>query len=217
MEKYPLRYRQEGDVIMPQFAIDSIYRLSKDRDPIITVDVGQHQMWAAQFCRTRLPNRFISSSGLGTMGYGVPAAMGAQFGKPDELVLTIVGDGGFQMTVQALTTGVEFKQPFKVYIVNNGYLGMVRQWQDLFYRHRYSEVDLRAGNPDFAKLAEAYGCHGIRVTRPDLLETAIRRSLELNDRPVVVDIMVSEEENVYPMIPSGMTIHDMIIEAPHRK
>jgi acetolactate synthase-1/2/3 large subunit len=148
------------------------------------------------------------------MGYGVPAVMGAQFGKPNDLCLAIVGDGGFQMTIQALTTGMEFKLPFKVYVINNGYLGMVRQWQELFYKRRYSEVDLRPGNPDFALLAQAYKCHGIRVERPDQLEKTIKRSLELNDKPVVVDIMVSEEENVYPMIPSGTTIHDMIIEAP---
>jgi acetolactate synthase-1/2/3 large subunit len=144
----------------------------------------------------------------------VPAALGAQFGMPDELVLAIVGDGGFQMTVQALTTGMEFKLPLKVFIVNNGYLGMVRQWQQLFYSNRYSEVDLRGGNPDFAKLAEAYGCAGIRVTRPELVETAIRRALAVDDRPVVVDIIVSPEENVYPMIPAGTTIDDMIVEGP---
>jgi acetolactate synthase I/II/III large subunit len=213
-QKYPLRYHQTNDIILPQFAIDQIYQLTKDRDPICVVDVGQHQMWAAQFVKSRRPNRFLSSSGLGTMGYGVPAALGAQFGKPNELVYCICGDGGFQMTVQALTTGVEFKQPFKVFLINNGFLGMVRQWQELFYSHRYSEVDLRSGNPDFAKLAEAYGCKGIRVSRPDLVETAIRQALAVNDRPVVVDIMVSPEENVYPMIPSGMTINDMIIEAP---
>ena len=212
--EYPLHYRQGDDVILPQFAIDSIHQLTKDRDPICAVDVGQHQMWAAQYVKVRQPHRFLSSSGLGTMGYGVPAALGAQFGMPNDLVYAIVGDGGFQMTVQALTTGKEFGLPFKVFIINNGYLGMVRQWQELFYRHRYSEVDLRAGNPDFARLAEAYGCKGIRVTRPDLVETAIRQALAHNDGPVVVDIIVSEEENVYPMIPSGMTINDMIIEAP---
>ena len=213
-QKYPLRYHQQGDIILPQFAIDSIYQLTKDRDPICAVDVGQHQMWAAQYVKSRKPNRFLSSSGLGTMGYGVPAALGAQFGMPNELVYAIVGDGGFQMTVQALTTGVEFRLPFKVFIINNGYLGMVRQWQELFYKHRYSEVDLRGGNPDFAKLAEAYGCKGIRVTKPDLLETAIKQALAYNSGPVVVDIAVSEEENVYPMIPAGTTINDMIIEAP---
>jgi acetolactate synthase-1/2/3 large subunit len=215
-QKYPLRYKQEGDIILPQFAIDTIYQLTKDRDPICVVDVGQHQMWAAQYVKVRRPNRFLSSSGLGTMGYGVPAALGAQFGRPDDLVFAIVGDGGFQMTVQALTTGMEFKLPFKVFIINNGYLGMVRQWQELFYSHRYSEVSLRAGNPDFARLAEAYGCKGIRVSQPDLVETAIKQALAHNDVPVVVDIMVSEEENVYPMIPSGMTINDMIIEASHK-
>ncbi|TMC57001.1 MAG: biosynthetic-type acetolactate synthase large subunit, partial [Chloroflexi bacterium] len=215
-QKYPLRYRQGDDVILPQFAIDTLYQLTRERDPYVTVDVGQHQMWAAQFVKTRIPRRFISSSGLGTMGYGVPAALGVQFGKPDDLVMAIVGDGGFQMTVQALTTGLEFKLPLKVFIINNGFLGMVRQWQELFYSNRYSEVDLRAGNPDFAKLAEAYGCAGIRVTRPELLESAVRQALAVSDRPVVVDIMVSPEENVYPMIPAGTTINDMIVEGPHK-
>lgn len=207
--RYPLRYRQDDRAIKPQFAIQMIYELTKDYRPIVTVDVGQHQMWAAQFFTWTEPRTCITSGGLGTMGFSLPAAVGAQFGCPDRLVININGDGSFQMTFQALITAVEWRLPIKVFIINNQYLGMVRQWQELFYNRRYSAVYL--ANPDFARMAEAVGAAGIRVERPDQVEPAIRQALAITDRPVVVDLLVDPEENCFPMIPSGMTVHDMLI------
>ncbi|MER3399563.1 MAG: acetolactate synthase, large subunit, biosynthetic type [Thermoflexus sp.] len=207
--RYPLRYRQDDRVIKPQFAIQMIYELTKDYRPIVTLDVGQHQMWAAQFFTWTEPRTCITSGGLGTMGFSLPAAVGAQFGRPDRLVININGDGSFQMTFQALITAVEWRLPIKVFIINNQYLGMVRQWQELFYNRRYSAVYL--ANPDFARMAEAVGAAGIRVERPDQVEPAIRQALAITDRPVVVDLLVDPEENCFPMIPSGMTVHDMLI------
>ncbi|WP_376793006.1 thiamine pyrophosphate-dependent enzyme, partial [Thermoflexus sp.] len=207
--RYPLRYRQGDDVIKPQFAIQMIYELTKEHRPIVTLDVGQHQMWAAQFFTWTEPRTCITSGGLGTMGFSLPAAVGAQLGRPDRLVININGDGSFQMTFQALITAVEWHLPIKVFIINNRYLGMVRQWQELFYNRRYSAVYL--ANPDFARMAEAVGAAGIRVERPDQVEPAIRQALAITDRPVVVDILVDPEENCFPMIPSGMTVFDLLI------
>jgi acetolactate synthase I/II/III large subunit len=208
-ERYPLRYRQDGDTIKPQFAIDEVYRATKGR-AIVATDVGQHQMWAAQFYRSTEPRMWVTSGGLGAMGFGFPAALGAQMGRPDALVCAIVGDGGFQMTMQDLSTAVEWQLPIKIYIINNKSLGMVRQWQQLFYRERYSHVWLQ--NPDFAKLADAFGAVGITVRRADEVVPAIERSLEVTDRPCVLDIMCDPHENCYPMIPSGQSIAEMIVE-----
>jgi len=208
-ERYPLRYRQEGETIKPQFAIDEIYRLTKGQ-AIVATDVGQHQMWAAQFYLTTQPRTWVTSGGLGAMGFGFPAAIGAQMGRPDALVCAIVGDGGFQMTMQDLASAVEWGLPIKIYIINNKSLGMVRQWQQLFYRERYSHVWLR--NPDFAKLAEAFGAVGITARRPEEVVPAIEQSLQVTDRPCLVDFHCDPEENCYPMIPSGQSIKEMIVE-----
>jgi acetolactate synthase I/II/III large subunit len=208
-QRYPLRYRQEADTILPQFAIDQVYRLTEGR-AIVATDVGQHQMWAAQFYLTTEPRTWVTSGGLGAMGFGFPAALGAQLGRPDALVCAIVGDGGFQMTMQDLATAVEWGLPIKIYIINNASLGMVRQWQKLFYRERYSHVRLQ--NPDFARLAEAFGAVGITVRRPEEVAPAIERSLGVVDRPCLVDFVCHPEENCYPMIPSGQSIKEMIIE-----
>ena len=208
-ERYPLRYRQAGETIKPQFAIDEIYRLTKGQ-AIVATDVGQHQMWAAQFYLTTQPRTWVTSGGLGAMGFGFPAAIGAQMGRPDALVCAIVGDGGFQMTMQDLASAVEWGLPIKIYIINNKSLGMVRQWQQMFYRERYSHVMLK--NPDFAKLAEAFGAVGITARRPDDVVPAIERSLQVTDRPCLVDFHCDPEENCYPMIPSGQSIKEMIVE-----
>jgi acetolactate synthase-1/2/3 large subunit len=210
--RYPLRYRQGDRLILPQFAIDRIYQMTQGMRPIVTTDVGQHQIWAAQFFKCAEPRTFITSGGLGTMGYGLPAALGVQCACPERLVLSISGDGSFQMTLQTLITAVEEKLPIKVFIINNHHLGMVRQWQELFYQQRYKGVAL--ANPDFARVAEAFGAIGLRASQPDELEAVYRRALAVTDRPVVVDVHCDPSENCFPMIPSGMTIHDMVIEDP---
>ncbi|MDR5709493.1 MAG: biosynthetic-type acetolactate synthase large subunit [Armatimonadota bacterium] len=205
--RYPLRWRP-GRMLKPQQVIETIYQATRGEALVVT-DVGQHQMWTAQYYKCRRPRQFITSGGLGAMGFGFPAAMGAQFARPDDLVIAIVGDGGFQMTVQDLITAVEWRLPLKIYVINNGAHGMVRQWQQLFYNERYSHVFLR--NPDFARVAEAFGAVGIRVETEEQMHAAIQRSLEVQDRPVVVDFIVDPEENCYPMIPSGQSVKEMIL------
>ncbi|MCS7172587.1 MAG: biosynthetic-type acetolactate synthase large subunit [Armatimonadetes bacterium] len=205
--RYPLRWRP-GRMLKPQQVIEAIYQATRGEALVVT-DVGQHQMWAAQYYKCRRPRQFITSGGLGAMGFGFPAAMGAQFARPEDLVIAIVGDGGFQMTLQDLITAVEWRLPLKIYVINNGAHGMVRQWQQLFYNERYSHVFLR--NPDFSRVAEAFGAVGIRVETEEQMHGAIQRSLEVQDRPVVVDFIVDPEENCYPMIPSGQSVKEMIL------
>ncbi|MFQ5846459.1 MAG: biosynthetic-type acetolactate synthase large subunit [Candidatus Methylomirabilales bacterium] len=207
-KEHPLRYEQGEGVIKPQYAIDMILRLTEEYDPIIATGVGQHQMWAAQVYRGRKPRRFLTSGGLGTMGYGFPAAMGAQAAFPNSLVVNIDGDGSFQMTMQDLVTLVHYGLPVKTFIINNKFLGMVRQWQQLFYGHRYSQVDI-GHQPDFVKLAEAYGVAGVRIERPEEVKAGIEKAVN-TPGPVVVDIVVEREENCFPMIPAGAAIKDII-------
>ena len=204
--EHPLRYRH-GDALRAQYVMHKLGEITKGHAVVVT-DVGQHQMWTAQFFTWIHPRSHITSGGLGTMGFSLPAAMGAAFGRNDLPIVSISGDGGFQMNSQEMATIVEHKLPLKIFVINNGFLGMVRQWQDLFWRRRYSHVELY--NPDFVKLAEAYGCPGIRVTRASDVESAIRRALDNNDGPFFIDFAVAKEDNVYPMIPAGQTVNEIL-------
>ena len=208
-EKYPFRYRQRDGRISHQYVCDLLNRLTGGQ-AIVATDVGQHQMWMAQWYKCREPRTFISSGGLGAMGFGFPAALGAKFARPDKQVLALVGDGGFQMTMQDLITAVEHRLSLPIFILNNGALGMVRQWQSFFYRGRFSSSILR--NPDFAKLGDAYGARGIRVERPEEVEGALRTALATEGVPCVVDILCDPEENCLPMIPSGQSVAEMILD-----
>ncbi|MHC4886131.1 MAG: biosynthetic-type acetolactate synthase large subunit [Planctomycetota bacterium] len=205
--KFPLAYGKHG--LKPQFVLEELYKLTKNKKTIITTEVGQNQMWAAQFYTYTKPRTWISSGGLGTMGYGLPAAIGAQLGKPDHLVIDIAGDGSIQMNTQELVTASSLGIPVKVIILNNGYLGMVRQWQELFYDKRYANTPLKETNPDFVKLAEAYGCTGIRVTKKSEVVPALKTMIKTKG-VVILDIHIDEEENVFPMVPAGEAIDRMM-------
>lgn len=204
-----LRYRPNDKVIMPQYAIQRLYELTKDRETYITTEVGQHQMWAAQFYGFEEPNRWMTSGGLGTMGYGLPAALGVQVAHRDALVIDIAGDASVQMTMQEMSTAVQYRLPMKVFILNNSYMGMVRQWQQLLHGNRLSHSYSEA-LPDFVKLAEAYGAVGIRAEKPDELDDAIREMIAV-DRPVIFDCVVSNLANCFPMIPSGKAHNEMLL------
>jgi acetolactate synthase-1/2/3 large subunit len=204
--EHPLRYRS-GDAIRAQYVIQKLGEITGG-DAIVVTDVGQHQMWTAQFFKWIHPRSHITSGGLGTMGFSLPAAMGASFGRKDLPVVSISGDGGFQMNSQEMATIVEHKLPMKIFVINNGFLGMVRQWQELFWRRRYSHVGL--SNPNFVKLAEAYGCPASRVEHSSGVEDAIRKALAHKDGPTFVEFVVEQEDNVYPMIPSGQTANEML-------
>ena len=205
-KKSPLIYKDD-DKLRPQYVVEEFYKATKGR-AIICTEVGQNQMWAAQFYKYTKPRTFISSGGLGTMGYGFPAAIGAQVGRPKETVIDIAGDGSIQMNIQELITAVCNKLPIKIAILNNGYLGMVRQWQELFYKRRYSCTCLEEG-PDFIKLAEAYGAVGMRITKKSEVRPSIDKALSI-DNTVIMDFQVEREENVYPMVPAGEAINRMI-------
>jgi acetolactate synthase-1/2/3 large subunit len=204
--EHPLRYKLT-EAIRAQYVVQKLGEITRG-NAIVVSDVGQHQMWTAQFFNWMHPRTHITSGGLGTMGFSLPAAMGAAFGRKDFPVVSISGDGGFQMNVQELATIAENKLPMKMFVINNGFLGMVRQWQELFWRRRYSHVELY--NPDFVKLAEAYGCAAFRVTKASEVEGTIRKVMDYNDGPVLVEFVVTKEDNVYPMIPTGQTVHEML-------
>jgi len=204
-----LDFRNSNELIKPQYAIDRLYELTKDKDVYITTEVGQHQMWAAQRFKFEEPNRWMTSGGLGTMGYGLPAAMGVQMAHSDSLVIDIAGEGSVQMTMQEMATAVQYNLPIKIFILNNKYLGMVRQWQQLLHGGRYSHSYSEA-LPDFVKLAEAFGCVGIRAERPEELDAAIQKMIDVK-RPVLFDCVVDQKENCYPMIPSGAAHNEMIL------
>jgi len=195
--------------IKPQFVVQKLYELTGG-DAIITTEVGQNQMWAAQYFKVNKPRTFLTSGGLGTMGYGFPAAIGAQVAFPDKLVIDIAGDGSIQMNIQELATAVQHDLPVKVAILNNGYLGMVRQWQELFHGRIYYATRLGEWNPDFVKLAEAYGAVGLRATRPEEVEPVIREALRIR-KPVLMDFWIEEDANVYPMVPAGEPLKKMIL------
>jgi acetolactate synthase-1/2/3 large subunit len=209
---HPLIVRKCDDgEIMPEWAISKIWEITGG-DAVVCTEVGQHQMWAAQHYLCRRPRQFITSGGLGTMGFGFPASIGAQVAKPGRLVIDIAGDGSFQMTLQELATAVQYGLPVKVCIINNQFLGMVRQWQELFWNKRYSNTCIEC-QPDFVMLAEAYGAEGYRATRPEELEEVLRVAFA-SDAPAVIDIRVKREANVFPMIPAGGTVHDMMEREP---
>ena len=206
-KEHPLTYAWSDTVIKPQYVVEKLYELTKG-DAYITTEVGQNQMWAAQFYRFKRPRQLMTSGGLGVMGYGFPAAMGVQMAKPGATVIDIAGDGSIQMNIQELITVVENELPVKIAILNNSYLGMVRQWQQLFYEKRYSSTPMRA--PDFVKLAEAYGAVGLRATKPEEVVPVIQKALE-TPKPVIMDFRVEPEECVMPMVPAGKAMHEMLL------
>jgi len=208
------RYRPDDKFIKPQYAIQRLYELTKDRDVYVTTEVGQHQMWAAQFFHFDEPNRWMTSGGLGTMGYGLPAAVGVQMAHRDALVIDIAGDASVQMTMQEMSTAVQHNLPIKIFILNNEWMGMVRQWQQLLHGERYSH-SYSASLPDFVKMAEAFGCVGLRAETPAELDAAILEMIN-SDKPVIFDCRVTKEENCFPMIPSGKAHNEMIMAEESR-
>lgn len=204
--KFPLNYDTEKDEIKPQYLIESLYEITRDK-AIIATEVGQHQMWAAQYYHFSRPRTFITSGGLGTMGYGLPAAMGAQIGKPEEQVILLAGDGSIQMNIQELATIATYSIPVKMIVLNNNSLGMVRQWQELFYNQRYSATDL--SNPDFVQLAKAYGLPGFKISKKSEVKSSLHKIIKL-EGPALLEVTIPTEENVFPMVPAGAGLNEMI-------
>jgi acetolactate synthase-1/2/3 large subunit len=208
-QRKSLSYRKSNEIIKPQYAIERLYELTKDRDTYITTEVGQHQMWAAQFYRFEEPNRWMTSGGLGTMGYGLPSSVGVQLAHPNSLVIDIAGEASVLMNMQEMSTAAQYKLPIKIFIINNQYMGMVRQWQELLHGGRYAESYTHS-LPDFVKLAEAYHAVGIRCENPGDLDEAIREMINV-DKPVIFDCVVDQAENCFPMIPSGRAHNEMLL------
>ncbi|MGH9150884.1 MAG: acetolactate synthase large subunit [Acidimicrobiales bacterium] len=216
-QEYPLRYEQsfdDGGALKPQYVLEQLRDATPD-DTIVVSGVGQHQMWTSQYWRFDHPYTWVNSGGLGTMGFAVPAAIGAKVGRPDRMVWAVDGDGCFQMTAQELVTATAERIPVKVAILNNAYLGMVRQWQEMFYEERYSEVYLSPDLPDYVKWAEAMGCVGLRVEHPEEVLPAIEKANEIDDRPVVIDFRTDSAEKVYPMVAAGTSNDDIIVDPAH--
>jgi acetolactate synthase-1/2/3 large subunit len=210
-----LAYKQDKETIKPQYALERLYHHIKDRDHYITTEVGQHQMWAAQFLKFEQPNHWMTSGGLGTMGYGFPSAMGVQIAHPDALVIDVAGEASIMMNIQELSTVAQYRLPVKIFILNNQYMGMVRQWQELLHGGRYSESYMES-LPDFVKLAEAFGAVGLRCQDPAKLDDTIKQMIDIK-KPVVVDVMVDKTENCFPMIPSGAAHNEMLLGPDDQK
>jgi len=208
-----LRFRQKGEIIKPQYALQRLYELTKERDVYFTTEVGQHQMWAAQFLKFEEPNRWMTSGGLGTMGYGFPAAIGVQVAHPDALVIDVAGEASLMMNIQELSTMMQHRLPVKTFILNNQYMGMVRQWQELFHGGRYAESYMDS-LPNFVKLAESFGAKGLQVNKPEEVDDAIRTMIE-TPGPFIADVLVEKTENVYPMIPGGAAHYEMKLGPDH--
>ncbi|MBM3421947.1 biosynthetic-type acetolactate synthase large subunit [Chlorobium sp.] len=207
----PLTYTIESDSLKTEYVIDEVSRQTEG-NAVVTTDVGQHQMWTTQYYRFRKPRSIITSGGLGTMGYGLPAAIGAAFGVTDRPVVLFCGDGGFMMNVQEMVTAVHYRIPVKIFLINNSFLGMVRQWQELFHQEKYSFTDLAESNPDFVKVAEAFGCRAMRAENPEEAKLAITEALAYNDGPILVDFRVIKKDMVFPMVPAGGSISDMLLK-----
>src|SRR5207302_756499 len=215
-EKFPLAYEQqvEGENLKPQLVLEHL-RDSAPEDCTVVSGVGQHQMWTSQYWKFNHPYTWVNSGGLGTMGFAVPAAIGAKVGRPDRTVWAVDGDGCFQMTAQELVTATSERIPIKVAILNNAYLGMVRQWQEMFYDERYSEVYLSPDLPDYVKWADAMGCVGLRVESPEEVGPAIDKANSIDDRPVVIDFRTDSSEKVFPMVPAGGSNDDIVVDPAH--
>jgi acetolactate synthase-1/2/3 large subunit len=209
------RYEQTDRIIKPQYALERLYALTRDRQPFITTEVGQHQMWAAQFLKFERPNQWMTSGGLGTMGYGLPAAMGVQIAHPDALVIDVAGEASILMNIQEMSTLAQYRLPVKVFILNNQWMGMVRQWQQLLHGGRYSE-SYSESLPDFVKLADAFGAVGLRATKVDEVDAVIKEMVE-RPQPVIVDVCVDQMENCFPMIPSGAAHNEMLMGPQDRE
>ncbi len=208
-KRHPLTYKLEKDVIKPQYVIEKLYEMTKDKDPIITTEVGQNQMWTAQFFKFDKPRTLLTSGGLGTMGYGFPAAIGAQMAYPDRLVVDVAGDGSIQMNIQEMATAMEQRLPVKIIILNNEFLGMVRQWQELFYDKRYAATKFHV-TPDFVKIAEAYGAKGFRATKPEEVESVLEQGLNAEGL-TIMEFIIAKEEGVFPMVPAGKATTEMLL------